>query len=79
MPEYVAITTINAQTSDYRVVARGTDKDVVRDVARAAIDGVDIYAETEHKNLRVLSKTQARRLAGRCALGECDHDHGHDA
>jgi hypothetical protein len=78
MAQYVAITTVNAQQSGWDVLARGTDKDAVRQEAWDSIVGSDIYADTYRKNLTVLSLTKARRVAGRCALGECEHDHGYE-
>lgn len=83
MATYVALSTINAQMSGWQVLARGTDKAAVEQAADAAIaaehvDPTNIYRDTLSKNLRVVSLTNARRIAGRCALGECDHDHGVD-
>ena len=74
--EYIAISTTNAQANGWNVLARGADKAQVEQSADASIVGSDIYAETLRKNLRIVSKTTARRIAGRCALNECDHDHG---
>lgn len=76
--EYIAISTYNSQHG-WTVIARGSDKTAVSQDADAAITGTDIYAETLRKNLTVVSKTVARRMAGRCALGECDHQHDIDA
>lgn len=78
--EYVAISTINAQMSGWDVLARGTDPRDVAEAAYAEIDRqypnrLDIYSDTLRKNVVVTSLTKARRIAGRCALGECDHDH----
>lgn len=78
MATYVAISTINAQLSGWDVLARGSDKSAVEQQAWDGISGSDIYADTLRKNLTVVSLTKARKLAGRCALNECDHDHGPD-
>ena len=76
MAEFIAISTINAQMSGWEVLARGADKATVHDEAWDSLVGDDIYADTLRKNLRVVSKSAALRIAGRCALDECDHDHG---
>lgn len=76
--EYVAISTVNAQMSGWQVLARGSDRAMVEQQASDGIAGTDIYAQTLRINLRIVSKTAARRLAGRCALNECDHDHGEE-
>ena len=76
--EYVALSTINARMTGWDVLARGSDKPAVEQQAWDAIVGNDIYADTLRKNLRVVSRSAALRLAGRCALNECPHDHGFD-
>ena len=65
MTTYIAVTTTGTA---WKVLAYGTDKTTVEQKAREIIGdpgaggGVrDIYAETEHKNLRMLSKTAAKR------------------
>lgn len=83
MTTYVALSTINAQASGWDVLARGTDKTAVERAADERIaaeypNPTDIYRDTLQKNLTVVSLTQARRIAGRCVLGECDHDHMED-
>lgn len=82
--EYVAISTINAQMSGWDVLARGSDKSAVEQAGYDRIgadypDHTDIYSDTLRKNLVTVSLSKARQIAGRCALGECDHDHGYDA
>lgn len=63
---YVAITTTNPQHG-WHEVARGNDKQAVEAKARKVIGnvatdyGTDIYCDTEHTNLRVVSKTEAKR------------------
>lgn len=74
MATYLALTTLNSQTSGWSVLAYGEGgKDMkarVEEAARAQIGdirtdyGTDIYAETKHKNLRVVSKTTAKRKYG---------------
>ena len=68
---YIALTTTNAQQSGWKVIAYGEDVDAVEAKARELIGDPagltpgsvrDIYAETEHKNLRVVSKTAAKKL-----------------
>lgn len=81
--EYVAISTINAQMSGWDVLARGIDKGAVEATGYDQIDVLypnrtDIYGDTLRKNLMVVSLSKARQIAGRCSLGECDHDHGYD-
>ena len=76
MATYIALSTINAQASGWEVLARGSVKSMVEECAWASIVGSDIYADTLRKNLTIVSLTKARKIASRCALGECDHDHG---
>lgn len=68
---YIALTTHNAQMSGYNMVlAAGHDKAAVASKAREIIGdirteyGTDIYKETEHKNLIVVSKTRAKKEFG---------------
>jgi len=69
MATYVAVTTTNGQNGFYEV-ARGSNKEDVRQQAEEAIGGVatgygtDIYKQTEHANLHVVSKTEAKRKFG---------------
>lgn len=79
-PEYVALSTINAQASGWEVLARGPDRDAVLlaalgEIDRQYPDRTDIYNDTLRANLRVDGLVTARAVAGRCALGECSHDH----
>jgi hypothetical protein len=63
---FIAITTTNAGEG-WEVVAYGADKNAVQKKARDIIGdtarpvGTDIYAVTKHKNLRVVSKTEAKQ------------------
>ena len=80
MATYVALSTINAQMSWWTVLARGTDRVTVEQDGFAAIaerypSPTDIYRDTLQKNMTTVSLTRARRIAGRCRLDECDHDH----
>lgn len=77
---YVAITTIDGGA--WNEIARGHSRATVESDAwnimdqRTARRGWhNIYDDTERKNLRIVSLTTARRIAGKCALGECDHSH----
>lgn len=69
MATYLAITTTNPEHG-YEVLAYGSDKEKVREAAEEQIGdirrdyGTDIYAETRHKNLRVVSKTKAKLALG---------------
>ena len=69
MSTYVAITTTNPQNG-WHEVETGTDKATVRDAAERKIAGnqwdksKDIYTQTELTNLRVVSKTEAKRKYG---------------
>lgn len=59
---YLALTTINPHTSGFKIVAAGHNKKAVEDAAYKAIGGgTDLEAETYRKNLRVVSKTAAKR------------------
>lgn len=66
MDTYIAITTTNPQHG-YNEVCRGNNRDAVRTEAEKIIGdirteyGTDIYAETKHRNLMVVSKTQAKK------------------
>lgn len=66
---YVAVTTTNPQHG-WNEVTTGEDKDAVRDAAERKIAGAqwnqakDIYTQTELANLRVVSKTTAKREYG---------------
>lgn len=70
MTTYFALTTTNAQQNGWSILAEGTDKTTVRAEAEAAIGdirteiGTDIYRETQHKNLVVVSKSTAQRSYG---------------
>lgn len=72
MATYIALTTHNYQMSGMNIViAAGTNEQIVRDYAERKISerlvtpiGTDIYADTELKNLRVVSKTKAQKLYG---------------
>lgn len=84
MATYIAMSTINAQASGWDILARGTDKAAVEadgfaEVERRYPDRLDIYSDTMRANFVVVSLTRARRMAGRCALGECAHEHDVDA
>lgn len=63
---YVAVTTTNPQHG-WKKVEVGSDKDAVRDAAERRIAGSqwnevkDIYTQTKLTNLRVVSKTTAKR------------------
>ena len=60
---YIAMTTHNYQMSGFHIIlAAGHNKQAVRDAAEAKIIGHDIYADTERKNLVVVSKTKAKKL-----------------
>jgi hypothetical protein len=68
---YIAMTTHNYQTNGYNIIlAAGHNKSAVEDKARELIGAVqrpseaftDIYKDTEHKNLVVVSKTAAKRM-----------------
>lgn len=69
MKTYVAITTTNPQHG-WKQVGTGSDKNAVRDEAERSIAGAqwnkvkDIYTQTELTNLRVVSKTTAKRQYG---------------
>lgn len=69
-PLYIALTTTNAQVHGWKVLAYGHDAAKVQSKAEELIGdirtdaGTDIYRETEHKNLRVVSKTTAKRSYG---------------
>jgi hypothetical protein len=69
MTTYVAVTSTNPQNG-WREVTTGTDKTAVRDAAEQNIAGhqwnqvKDIYTQTELTNLRVVSKTTAKRDFG---------------
>lgn len=66
---YVAVTTTNPQHG-WHEVASGCDKDAVKEQAERQIAGTqwnqvkDIYTQTELVNLRVVSKTDAKRKYG---------------
>lgn len=79
-PEYVALSTYNAQTGGYVVLARGHGKVEIAckgdaEIDRRYPDRLNIWGDTLRKNLHVVSISQARRTVGLCALGECDHFH----
>lgn len=62
MRTYVALTSINYQSNGYTALVVGHDKAQVEQKARGIIgDNTNIYADTMHKNLVVLSKTAAKR------------------
>jgi hypothetical protein len=68
---YIALTTHNAQMNGYNlVIAAGHSRKAVEAKAREIIGpvvteyGTDIYKDTEHKNLIVVSKTRAKRDFG---------------
>lgn len=69
MATYVAVTSINPQCGWYEVTT-GTDKKQVRETAERQIAGAqwnqvkDIFTQTELTNLRVVSKTTAKREYG---------------
>lgn len=69
MATYVAVTTTNPQHGWHEVTS-GTDKEQVREAAERQIAGAqwnqvkDIYTQTELTNLRVVSKTTAKREYG---------------
>lgn len=70
MATYVAVTTTNAQQNGWREVITGSDKAEVQEKAERQICGnqydgpKDIYTQTELRNLRVVSKTEAKRTFG---------------
>ena len=74
MATYYALTTQNSQMSGWSIVAHGTDQAAVREDAYRILSGrpdgdcsarvQDIYLDTELKNLRIVSKTRARRCYG---------------
>lgn len=59
---YIALTTINSQTNGYHALAAGHDKAKVEQAALDNIRGTDIYSQTKRINLRVVSKTAAKKL-----------------
>jgi len=64
-PLYIALTTYNSQMSGYNIIlAAGHDKGKVQEAAYEIIGdtGRSIYADTEFKNLVVVSRTKAKRL-----------------
>jgi hypothetical protein len=69
MTTHVAVTSTNPQNG-WRAVTTGNDKAAVRDAAEQKIAGhvwnqaKDIYTQTELTNLRVVSKTTAKRNYG---------------
>lgn len=71
-PTYIALTTHNFQMSGMNIlIAAGHDWEKVYDHALAEITrnlvteiGTDIYADTERKNLIVVSMTEAKRRYG---------------
>ena len=69
MRTYVAVTTTNPQHG-WKEVTTGADKEQVRNTAERQIAGnqwnqvKDIYTQTELTNLRVVSKTTAKREYG---------------
>lgn len=78
--EYVALTTVNPQFG-WTMLYRSSDRDDAEAHALDEIDrrngsGPSIWKDVEQRNLVVLPLGKARKVAGRCALGECDHDHG---
>lgn len=66
---YVAVTTTNPQHG-WNKVTTGAEKDQVREDAERQIAGIqwdnakDIYTQTQLVNLRVVSKTEAKREYG---------------
>ena len=58
---YLALTTTNYRQNGYHVVSSGSDKAAVRKQAEEKIGNADIYAQTEQRNLIVISKSEARR------------------
>ena len=58
---YLALTTTNFRQNGYHVVCSGSDKAAVRKQAEENIGNADIYAQTEQRNLIVISKSEARR------------------
>lgn len=69
MATYVAVTTTNPQHG-WHEVTTGTDKEQVKDTAERQIAGAQwdkpkyIYTQTKLTNLRVVSKTAAKREYG---------------
>ncbi len=71
---YYALTTQNAQMSEWSIRATGDDKEQVRTEATAEIErlhgplvqsvGTNIFTDTELKNLVVVSETVAKRRYG---------------
>lgn len=61
---YYALTTLNPQEG-WNIVAAGHDKQAVAQAAGEALGEIhDIFDETRHKNLTVVSKTRAQREYG---------------
>jgi len=66
-PIYIALTTYNSQMSGYNIIlAAGHGKKAVREAAYEIIGdtGRSIYADTEFKNMVVVSRSKAKRLYG---------------
>lgn len=61
---FVALTTTNPQMG-WRALAIGPDPSTVRAEAEARICGNDLYAQTERRNLVVVSRTTALRQYGK--------------
>ena len=61
---YIAITSINPQTSGWQVMAAGHDKTLVGDYAYSLLTGNDICTDTKRINLKVVSVSHAKRAYG---------------
>jgi len=64
---YYALTTQNAQLLGWRIVAIGATIEQAAREALAALPPLrvdDLYTQTDHRNLRVVSETVARRRYG---------------
>lgn len=64
---YYALTTQNAELLGWRIVASGSNAGQVFEQALATLGPIqanDIYGQTDHRNLVVVSKTEAKRRYG---------------
>ena len=67
MTTYVAVTSTNPQVEGWSIVCSGEDKKSVENNAERIICGnqwnrqKDIYTQTKLENLRVVTKTKAKR------------------
>lgn len=70
MAEYVAVSTTNAQQNGWEAIVTGNNKKAIEEAAKRRIESdhtvrstntIDIYGETLLRNLRVVSKSEAKR------------------